>query len=105
MMAPVPLPANGRCGFGEGTFAGTHGNARDAPIPALRGNRIGRTGRALAVTRRCGTYLAGREQHGDPCYSRYDRVEDGLKRFAVSPTPDSTLADPQQIIADLRREL
>jgi hypothetical protein len=23
----------------------------------------------------------------------------------VSPTPDSTLADPQQIIADLRREL
>ena len=35
MMAPVPLPANGRCGFGEGTFGGTHGNARDAPIPDL----------------------------------------------------------------------
>ena len=29
----------------------------------------------------------------------------GLKRFAVSPTPDSTLADPQQLIADLGREL
>src|SRR6516165_4037778 len=80
-------------------------NGSIAPLPALRGNRIGRTGRALAVTRRCGTYLAGREQHGDPCYSRYDRLEDGLKRFAVSPTPDSTLADPRQIIAGLRREL
>src|SRR6516225_7520988 len=29
----------------------------------------------------------------------------GLKRFAVSPTPDNTLADPQQLIAGLGREL
>jgi hypothetical protein len=29
--APVQLPAaNGRCGFREGTFAGTHGNGQDA---------------------------------------------------------------------------
>jgi len=35
--APVPLPAaNGCCGFGEGTFASTHGNGQDAPIPAVR---------------------------------------------------------------------
>jgi hypothetical protein len=32
-------------------------------------------------------------------------LEDGPKRFAVSPTPDSALADPHQIIADVRREL
>jgi hypothetical protein len=31
------LPAaNGFYGFGEGTFASTHGNGQDAPIPAIR---------------------------------------------------------------------
>jgi hypothetical protein len=31
-----PLPrASGRCGFGEVTFAGTHGNDQDAPIPVI----------------------------------------------------------------------
>jgi hypothetical protein len=30
---PLPRPRlNGRCGFGEGTFAGTRGNGEDAPI-------------------------------------------------------------------------
>ena len=33
------------------------------------------------------------------------RREDGPKGSQVNPTPDNTLADPQQIIADLRREL
>jgi hypothetical protein len=38
-----PLPrASGRCGFGEVTFAGTHGNDEDAPIPAVRANTIDR---------------------------------------------------------------
>ena len=27
--------ASGRCRFGEGTFASTHGNGQDAPIPDL----------------------------------------------------------------------
>jgi len=37
MMAPVPLPTtNGRCGFGKETFAGTRGNGREAPKPAVR---------------------------------------------------------------------
>jgi hypothetical protein len=35
------LPAaNGCYGFGEGTFASTHGNGQDAPIPAVRGAAI-----------------------------------------------------------------
>ena len=34
--ARYPLPrTNGRCGFGEGTFAGTRGNDRVAPNPAI----------------------------------------------------------------------
>jgi hypothetical protein len=28
---------------GEGTFVGTHGNGRDAPIPVIRANTIGRS--------------------------------------------------------------
>jgi hypothetical protein len=31
-----PPRLSGRCGFGEGTFAGTRGNGEDAPIPAVR---------------------------------------------------------------------
>jgi hypothetical protein len=31
-----PSRVSGRCGFGEGTFAGTRGNEEDAPIPAVR---------------------------------------------------------------------
>jgi hypothetical protein len=31
MMAPISLRANGRCGFGEGTFATTRGKGQDAP--------------------------------------------------------------------------
>ena len=31
-----PPRASGRCRFGEGTFASTHGNGRDAPIGAVR---------------------------------------------------------------------
>src|SRR5262249_42312268 len=38
--------------------------------------------------------------------SRYDRVRRTVRRGSqMSPTPDSTIADPQQTIADLRREL
>ncbi len=36
-----PLPTlNARCRFSQGTFAGTQGNGRDAPIPAVRGTAI-----------------------------------------------------------------
>jgi hypothetical protein len=28
--------ASGRCWFGQATFAGAHGNGRDAPLPAIR---------------------------------------------------------------------
>ena len=31
-----PPRLSGRCGFGEGTFAGTRGNGEDAPIAAIR---------------------------------------------------------------------
>ena len=31
-----PPRASGRCPFGEGTFASTHGNGQDAPNPAIR---------------------------------------------------------------------
>jgi hypothetical protein len=35
-----PLPrASGRCGFGEVTFAGTHGNDEDVPEAAVRSGR------------------------------------------------------------------
>ena len=38
-----PRPrANGRCRFSEGTFAGTRGNGRDAPIPVIYVSPIGR---------------------------------------------------------------
>jgi hypothetical protein len=43
-----PLPrASGRCGFGEVTFAGTHGNDEDAPIPAVHGLEIELPGSTL----------------------------------------------------------
>jgi hypothetical protein len=32
-----PPRASGRCRFGEGTFASTHGNGRDAPSAVIRG--------------------------------------------------------------------
>jgi len=32
-----PPRLNGRCRFGQATFIGTHGNERDAPILAIRG--------------------------------------------------------------------
>jgi hypothetical protein len=35
-----PLWLNVRCVIRQGTFAGTFGNARDAPIPAIRGTAI-----------------------------------------------------------------
>ena len=36
VVARFPLPAaNGRCGFGEATFATTHGKGQDAPIAAV----------------------------------------------------------------------
>jgi hypothetical protein len=36
-VTPPPLLAvNGCCGFGEGTFASTHGNGQVAPVPAVR---------------------------------------------------------------------
>ena len=41
-----PPRASGRCRFGEGTFASTHGNGQDAPIadlPALVSERGGST--------------------------------------------------------------
>jgi hypothetical protein len=34
------------CRFSQGTFAGTGGNGRDAPIPAIRGTKIQPTGPA-----------------------------------------------------------
>src|SRR3974377_1701075 len=47
-----------------------------------------------------------REQHGGPCRSRYDPVGRTVPRGPhMNPTPDSTLADPQETIADLQREL
>ena len=35
-----PPRASGRCRFGEGTFASTHGNGQDAPKPADRLSRV-----------------------------------------------------------------
>ena len=34
-----PPTASGRCRFGEGTFASTHGNGQDAPIADLHSTR------------------------------------------------------------------
>src|SRR6516225_1921547 len=62
--------------------------------------------RPLAVIRRCATDRPDREQHGGPCHSRYDPVGGTVRGGPqVSLTPSGTLADPQHIIADLRREL
>jgi len=73
---------------------------------SFAGLRSDRRVRAIAVIRRCGTDGAGREQRGGPCYSRYDRVGRTVRRGSqVSPTPDSTLDDPEQLIADLQRQL
>jgi hypothetical protein len=36
---PPPTPSV-RYRFGDATFAGTHGNGRDAPIPAVRATVI-----------------------------------------------------------------
>ena len=56
--APVPLPAaNGCCGFGEGTFASTHGNGQDAPIPAVRRQAANLSG--SEPTGPCAAGLAG----------------------------------------------
>jgi len=35
-----PPRSSGRCGFREGTFAGTRGKDKDAPIPAIRRTAI-----------------------------------------------------------------
>jgi hypothetical protein len=80
-----------------------HGARRFRSFAGLRSDR---RVRAIAVIRRCGTDGAGREQRGGPCYSRYDRVGRTVRRGSqVSPTPDSTLDDPEQLIADLQRQL
>jgi len=42
-----PPRASGRCRFGEGTFASTHGNGQDAPIPAVRETTIEPQGSTL----------------------------------------------------------
>ena len=36
----LPRRLNARCRFTQGTFANTHGNAKDAPIPAVRKTAI-----------------------------------------------------------------
>src|SRR5262249_14752051 len=96
---------NGWCRFSYGTFAGAQGDARDAPIPAIRRTLIGPTGvddcgHSRAIDGLAENYMMDR---GD---SRYDRLGRTVRRGSqVSPTPDSRIADPQQIIADLRREL
>jgi hypothetical protein len=73
---------------------------------SFAGLRSDRRVRAIAVIRRCDTDGAGREQRGGPCYSRYDRVGTTVRRGSqVSPTPDSTLDDPEQLTADLQRQL
>src|SRR6516165_1285869 len=57
MMAPVPLPANGRCGFGEGTFAGTpRERARCADSgPSRPRPRTGRFDPKQTFRRKCKT--------------------------------------------------
>jgi hypothetical protein len=42
--------ASGRCRFSQETFAGSHGNGREAPIPAIRGTEIERQGSTLKHT-------------------------------------------------------
>src|SRR5207248_7611766 len=47
-----------------------------------------------------------REQHGGPPRSRYDPAGRRSRRGPqMSPAPDSILDDPQQTIADLKRQL
>ena len=58
--ALLSTEASGRCRFSQATFAGAHGNWRDAPIPAVRGTAIEppeslRVIRCLPFTWRCGS--------------------------------------------------
>jgi len=40
--ALLSIKASGRCRFSQKTFAGSHGNGRDAPIPAIASARLNR---------------------------------------------------------------
>jgi len=54
-----------RCRFSQGTFAGTRGNGRDAPIPAIRRQAANLSG--SEPTRPCAAGLAGLQMpNGSP---------------------------------------
>src|SRR5215510_974393 len=66
---------------------------------------IERTAPPLTVIPRS-TDRPGQEQDGGPGHSRYDCAGRIVRRGSqMSPTPDGTLADPDQIIANLNRRL
>src|SRR6516225_9556008 len=95
-----------RSRFSQRTFAGKRGNGRDAPIPAVRW-MSGTDGLArIAVIR--GRY--GNRPDQQPVVARVDHgmihSEARSRRGPqMSATPDSTLANPDQRIADLERQL
>jgi len=102
-------PRQGRtAGVGsvKGPSLGRTGTSEMRRFWPFAGTAIHPTGPRLAVIRRCSSNRPDREQHGGQCYSRYNRVEGTVRKGSeVSPMPKSTFTDPQQIIADLRREL
>src|SRR5258708_272211 len=62
---PFPPPELSACYvIGQGTFAGTHGNGRDAPIPAVRGGAIGALASTLTGPSRPGRGWSGRLKSG-----------------------------------------
>jgi hypothetical protein len=68
--ALLSTEASGRCWFSQATFAGAHGNGRDAPIPAIRGIALGSSylmGRGL-VQCSCATVSDHAEPSGEDIF-------------------------------------
>jgi hypothetical protein len=87
---PPPRLSAG-CGFRKETFAGAHGNGRDAPIPAIRGTEIERQGSTQTRPSRPRQWVIGSARKrpfasGSPlCGNRRlsQFVEQRLRRFEV----------------------
>jgi len=88
------------------SFAGALPNGEDAPIPGVHRTVVDSTGKvvrrsfadAASLTTLLGNYVKARADNG------MIPREDCPTRSAMSPAPDSTLEDPEKIIAALRRE-
>jgi len=101
-----PASAYGRCRLGEAAFAGMGGKEEDAPFPDLHRTAL-KTGVASPEAVISNSTLIIVENGIDPGtdHGMIGVGNEPMKVQLVSPLPEGTLADPQQVIADFRRQL